>query len=722
VAVLAWIKEKDLHEEVTALQYLTRNKFRICFSTLLFFLICNFTANADENTRTVVLEEVVIAAPIPDFGDPAGMRPGTLTVPNNFEAKRLIQRTPGGVYVVGSEVFEDKYSLNFQDTVSHVPGVFATKRFAEEVRISIRGSGLERSFHQKGLTGFQDGVPFGAADGSGDFQEIDTLTLQRIEIHKGGNAMQFGSTTLGGSVNMVSKTGHSNPGHHMRFETASQDTFRGNYQIGKVFKGGSDLFVSLTGTTSDGFREHADQKNIKFNTNVGLRLSDQAETRFYFSANHIKLELPGTLTQAQVFNDPEAAQNIAISDDQQRNINSYRLSNKTTLDLGDGHQMDVGAFIFYKDLFHPILSAVGVIDQESVNYGLYTRNSGSYSLGDHLNRYQVGITTHFGDTNAKIWSNSGGQAGRNTSNADQSAQSIVLYGENSFFIKPDFSLVTTLQYAWTRRDIFDKRTPTDTASADFESLNPKIGFLYKPMEKVQIFGNISKSFEAPDFSNVTQGNTVGFSPVADQRAWTYEIGTRGEHGSIAWDLSLYHAEIDDELLRFRESGAFTDSTFNADSTVHQGVELGIGLQLGKNLFSKGDRLKMWNAYTFSNFYFDDDVNFDDNEIPGQPNHFYNAELRYEHKDNWFLTLNMLAASEADTDFNNTSKAPGYAIIGTGAGYDVNKKVSLFFEGRNLLNKKYISNFTAAATNTDTSANYYPGDLRRFFGGVRISFN
>ena len=708
--------------EEISVHFLIRNKFKLILLNIYFCVFTSLAVQAEDANQESVLPEVVIAAPTPDFGAPSGTLPGTLTVPNNFEAKKLIQRTPGGVYVVGSEVFEDKYSLNFQDTVSHVPGVFATKRFAEEVRISIRGSGLERSFHQKGLTGHQDGIPFGSADGAGDFQEVDTLTLQRIEIYKGGNAMQFGSTTLGGSINMISKTGHSNPGHQIRFETGSQDTFRGNYQIGKVFNNGSDLFVSLTGLSSDGFREHADQKNIKFNTNVGLKLSDQVETRFYFSANHIKLELPDSLTQNQVFTNPEAARNIAISDDQQRNINSYRLSNKTTLDLGDGHQMDVGAFIFYKDLFHPILSAVGVIDQESVNYGLYSRNSGSYALGDYLNRYQVGITTHFGDINAKRWSNNAGVAGNNTSNADQAAQNVVVYGENSFFIKPNLSLVTTLQYAWTRRDVFDKRTPTDTASADFESLNPKIGFLYKPVEKVQIFGNISKSFEAPDFSNITQGNTVGFSPVADQRAWTYEIGTRGEHGPIAWDLSLYHAEIDDELLRFRAAGAFTDSTFNADSTIHQGVELGVGLQLGENLLMNGDRLKMWNAYTYSNFYFDDDVNFDDNEIPGQPNHFYNAELRYEHKDNWFVALNMLAASDADTDFNNTTKAPGYAIIGTGAGYDVNKKVSLFFEGRNLLNKKYISNFTAAATTTNASSNFYGGDLRRFFGGVRVTFN
>ena len=152
---------------------------------LVFGLLMINSAQSEE----AELPEVVIAAPTPEFKNTTGELPGTLTVPNNSEATKIIQRTPGGVYVVGAERFEDKYSLNFQDTVSHVPGVYATKRFAEEVRISIRGSGIERNFHQKGLVGFQDGVPFGAADGSGDFQEIDTLAIQRIEIHKGGNAI-----------------------------------------------------------------------------------------------------------------------------------------------------------------------------------------------------------------------------------------------------------------------------------------------------------------------------------------------------------------------------------------------------------------------------------------------------------------------------------------------------------------------------------------------------
>ena len=430
---------------------------------------------------------------------------------------------------------------------------------------------------------------------------------------------------------------------------------------------------------------------------------------------------PVLLPKIRALTDPTQAKPSSITDGEQRNIDSFRFSNKTTIDLGEGHQVDVGAFVTWKDLYHPILSVVGLLDNESIDYGLYAQSYGSYQMGGHLNRYRMGVTTHFGNTDAKTWENNGGSPGALTANSNRNAQNVVLYGENSFYIQPQLSLVTSLQYIWVNRHVYDQITPNESASADYNSFNPKVGILYKPKEKVQIFANISKSYEPPDFSNLTQGNTVGFSQLEAQDAWTAEIGTRGERGPVAWDISLYRAWIKDELLRFRATGAFTDSTFNAEDTVHQGAEVGLGFRLGQNLFTGGDRLKWWNAYTFSQFFFDGDSTFGDNEIPGQPPHFYNSELRYDHPDNWFVAMNAFAASRTDADFNNTFTVPGFAIVGIGAGYNINKHTSLFFEGRNLLNKKYISNLSAAATATSASANFYPGDLRRFFGGVRISF-
>lgn len=682
---------------------------------------------AVEDGKQQVLPEVLIVAPKAQFKETTGTSigtfestVGTLTVPSNLEAAKIIQRTPGGAAVVDSKAFENDFSQNFEDTLSFVPGVYATKRFAEEVRISIRGSGIERNFHQKGLAALQDGVPFNSADSSGDFQEIDNLTLQRIEVYKGGNGMQFGGTSIGGAINMISKTGQSHPGHQLRLEMGSFDTYRGNIQSGFEFDRG-DLFLSITGLKSNGFRVHSDQESYKFNSNLGIKLSETAETRFYFTASKIELELPGTVTRSVALNTPENSRTSVSTNDEHRDIVSYRFSNKTTFDLGEGNKLDVGAFITDKSLFHPITSFVGVIDQDSNNFGVFAQGSGNYKIGQFKNTFRTGVTTHAGMTDAKVFANIGGRRGALTSDTEQSAYNVVVYGENQFFVTQKLALIAGGQFVWSHRDVFDELTPSATDSDSYHSFNPRAGILYQYSNTVQFFTNVTKSFEPPDFSDLTQGGASGFVSLDAQEAWTFEVGTRGQHGIVDWDLIYYHAWVNNEILKFTVGGGIPATGFNAEDTIHQGVEAGFGIVLAQNLVSSGDRLKLNNVYTYSDFHFEADNQFGDNTLPGIPPHVFRSELRYDHRDDWFVALNMDYVSDADADFTNTFSAPSYTLMGFGAGYEVTKNISTYVTGRNLFDTEYISNSSTAVTATSTSNLFYAGDGRSFYGGVTVRF-
>lgn len=57
-----------------------------------------------------------------------------------------------------------------RDTLAFSPGVYTQPRYGQEVRISIRGSGISRGFHMRGLMLLQDGAPINLADDNGDFQ------------------------------------------------------------------------------------------------------------------------------------------------------------------------------------------------------------------------------------------------------------------------------------------------------------------------------------------------------------------------------------------------------------------------------------------------------------------------------------------------------------------------------------------------------------------------
>ncbi len=680
----------------------------LCATTMLTSAV--YAQNPTTTSPTKLAPVVVTASP--------QSSKGSMTVPSNEEAEYMIKQTPGGVAVVTDEEIEDRYILNFEDTLALTPGVYAQKRYGEEVRLSIRGSGLSRGFHLRGLTLLQDGVPYNLADGGADFQQADPLSFQRLEVYKGANALQYGGTSLGGAINMVSKTGHSQPGDELRLEFGSDNTYRANVQSGRVW-GDSDVFLSLTATSSEGYRQNDEQENLKFNANIGTSLTDDIETRFYVSGNVIEQELPGSISLSDALNNPETANPDSVASHWRRDIRSVRLANKTTISVGDDDQVDVGAFVNVKDLFHPITSFVGVVDQESEDYGVFAQGYGEYRLGEYRNVYRLGITSHFGETEAKLFENIRGSRGALKANADQEAGNVVLYGENSWYMMPELALVTGGQLIWSQRKVTDHVNPSESDSETYRSFNPKVGLLYEPYETMQFFTNVSRSFETPTFGELTQGGTVGFTPVDAQEAWTAEIGSRGTHGRYDWDVSLYHAWIDGEMLQFTRAPGIPAVTFNAEDTVHQGIEAGLGINVAESFLLEGDNLRWRHAYTYSHYHFDGDAQYGDNEIAGQPAHFYQTELRYSHDDGWHVAMDLEAASEADVDFANTLAAPGYGVLGFNAGYDITDGLSVYLDGRNMLDHRYVSTFSTLVNTAGNTSVFYPGEGRRVFAGMRI---
>ena len=44
----------------------------------------------------------------------------------------------------------------------------------------------------RGLTLLQDGVPVNLADDNGDFQELEPIFFDHLEVYRGANALRFG--------------------------------------------------------------------------------------------------------------------------------------------------------------------------------------------------------------------------------------------------------------------------------------------------------------------------------------------------------------------------------------------------------------------------------------------------------------------------------------------------------------------------------------------------
>ena len=75
----------------------------------------------------------------------------SLTVPSIERAERDIRRIPGGAEIVDPATYETGRSSTLSDALGLATGVFVQPRFgSDEARISIRGSGIQRTFHGRG--------------------------------------------------------------------------------------------------------------------------------------------------------------------------------------------------------------------------------------------------------------------------------------------------------------------------------------------------------------------------------------------------------------------------------------------------------------------------------------------------------------------------------------------------------------------------------------------
>lgn len=598
-----------------------------------------------------------------------GEKADSLTAPDVETAREQINRTPGGVDLVPAEAYQDRYAMTLKDTLRDTPGVFAQARFGEEVRLSIRGSGLGRFNHLRGVLLLADGIPVSRADGFGDFQDLDPLAVRYLEVYKGGNGLRYGSASLGGAINLVTPTGRTAAQTGLlRVDGGSNDTYRAHAAYAKTY-GALDVYSAVTINRAEGFRDQSRIDNQRFSANLGYRFSDRVETRFYVNFNEIDQEIPGTVSLESALTTPRAAAGTAVSFDTKRDPSTLRLANKTSIRIGGG-QLDIGAYGWVRALFHPVTGVV--VDQRGAQYGGFFQWNGETTLAGLRNEITVGGNATAGDQFARVFQNVGGSRGALLNDAIERSGTFDLYGENRLWVIPDVALITGAQAVLTTRDFTDQRNAAESAERTYKAVNPKLGALWQVDEHTQVFGNVSYSYEAPDFGALNQTTPLGangFVPLDAQRALTFEIGTRGEWTRLAWNLGFFHALVEDELL-LEATSPTTAIQFNASDTTHRGVEAGLAIRLLHDAISPGDRLTLQQAYTWSEFSFDGDATYGKARLAGVPQHYWQAQLRYVHPAGFFIEPGIEAAGKNWVDYANTQSAPGYAVWNLSTGVDL----------------------------------------------------
>jgi iron complex outermembrane receptor protein len=677
----------------------------------LFGVLAATPAAAAAETAPATIDSVIVTA-----------RRNTDEPPVVGAARARLSETPGAVSVISAESYAGRFAVALDDVLRDAPGVYAQRKWGGDIRISIRGSGIGNANHNRGLLIAQDGVPLNEADGYGDSQGVDPLIARYVEVHRGGNALRFGGSLLGGAINIATPTGaDAGFDNRIRIDGGSFGLARQHLALARKV-GDWDVFAAATNQTGQGWRPQS-QQNLQFATlNVGRGFADGGEVRLTISGANIDQEIPGALTPVQFDADPRQPAPASYTGDQSRDARNLRSLLRIRWPLAQGVSLEAAGYAVWKDLDHPIFQ---VIDQQSRNYGAFARLDWDGELGGRRADAFAGVWAREGDLDSNFYLNLKGARGRRMSTSLQNARAIDAFAEGRLFVTPAVALVAGGTWGQAERDYRSFAIPGTTAfnldaTRTYNWFAPRVGVLWEFAGGDQAFANLTRSVEPPNFSALSPTN-AGLADLQAQSAWTAEVGTRGRRGAFAWDISLYRAELRNELL-LKASPVSTGAaiTFNADKTVHQGLEAAVDWNIGP---VRVRQTYMWSDFRTrggSAFLASDPAH--NHRLPVTPEHFYRAEVRYQHSSGAFVAPSVeWSPSGVWSDFRNTDKADGYTLLNLNAGFALSDSVSVFVETRNLLDERYISNVQPQITTGAGSAAYWPGDGRSIFGGVTWDF-
>lgn len=641
------------------------------------------------------------------------------------DARERLEQVPGASNLIDmGKVGQGRIASN-QDVLAYQPGVFAQSAGNDGIKLSIRGSGINRApgAHGSGVYTMFDGLPLTGPGGT-PYELFEPLWLSRAEVLRGANGFDQGALALGGAINYVTHTGFDAAPLQVRYELGSRGYQHRQISSGQVL-GNLDYYVALTDSQYDGYQAHSSGSSKGVAANVGYRFNPNLETRFYLRYRETQNELAGRLTKAQIKHDPRAANPGYLSrNDSRPQPGSTWVGNKTTFYFEDDSRVETG--LVYHD--YPMDLREGAMRLKVA----YSDVSGTlnYFRRDTLlglqSKTNIGwrTTKHLPNSGASQFSRVNDVVGARTRDFSYQGSDTVLHVGNDLELVPDLWLTTGLAMIYTRResDVTYPASGGRVSQHDWDYA-PRIGLRYDIRPDLQLYGNLSRSVEPPHPWSLVWSAPVTNQPMKmhNQTATTLELGARGDSALGQWDLAWYYSQVRHELLNVEVVQGLPFKEFNASPTVHQGIEAGLNSVLWQQPAS--GKLSLRQAYTFSDFHYRDDETFGDNRLPGIPMHYYQAELRYDWPSGLYAGVNTQLASKVQVDYANSYHADAYALLGARLGWDSPKQDwQTWLDLRNLTNKRYAATVTPGYNDAGQDvARSTPGEGLAVYAGVSYSF-
>ena len=198
----------------------------------------------------------------------------------------LLARVRASVTVITREEIEARQADSVSELLQTVPGVYTDQPGSRGGVSSVYIRGGDPNFTLVLIDGVKVNDPTNSRGGSFDFSSLSTDNIERIEIVRDPMSSLYGSDSLSGVINIITKRGSGKPTITPEFSAGRFGQFRGRLGL----SGSEGIFnYSLSGSYFDEGDpvEGSEFKSPSFTSTQGFSLTDDIEVSSTFRYAHI---------------------------------------------------------------------------------------------------------------------------------------------------------------------------------------------------------------------------------------------------------------------------------------------------------------------------------------------------------------------------------------------------------------------------------------------------
>ena len=633
-----------------------------------------------------------------------------------------IADTPASVAIVPRAALDATASIFLDDALRQVVGFSLFRRTSSRTAnptaqgVSLRGLGASGASRALVLA---DGIPLNDPFGGWVYwARQPRLGVDRVEVLRGGAADLYGSTALGGVVQIVSRPAGEGRGLEAELSAGGAATLEGTL-TSRASHGPWAGRLSAEGYTTDGY--------------VPVEEASRGAVDSRAASRHLTLD---ALVERRSFGDGRVFLR-AQGYDEDRDNGTPLQTNDTRIGLG-ALGLDWGSAARGRtsvrawaqtQLFHQTFSAVAadrsredLTRQQRVPAdALGLQAQWARPLGTRQRLLLGAEARRISGTTEEVVFTRG--APSSTVDAGGEETGAAVFVQDLVEAHPRLLVSAALRFdAWSQSGGRSIATPLATGVAvtttypdrDETAWSPRVGLVFRARPGLSLTASGYGAFRAPTLNELYRAFRVGDSltlanpGLSPERLWGGEAGALVTRGPHTLRLTAFSAGIQDAIANVTLAiapGLITRERQNVGRTRSRGLEAELDLRLGgRTTLTAGYALTDARVMSFAA-----DPALEGRRLPQVPRHQATLQARYEGRLR--LGLQARVASTAYEDDRNELELDPALQVDLFAGYALGRSLVLFAAAENVLDAEIVAGRTPVRTLAA------PRQLR---GGVRVS--